>query len=61
VKEIIHGIDKNHLRFLPTNRLGQFFRDGKQVKALLIRMALYSAKTFRKSFGVAEGVTWAGR
>src|SRR5271157_4767409 len=53
VEKITHRIDKDLLRGLPAKRIRELFRDQANVEALFKGMTWNSAKTLRKSFGIA--------
>jgi hypothetical protein len=53
VKKIAHGVNKNHPRLLPLQRLRKFFRYEPNVEALFERMTRHAAESFCESFGIA--------
>jgi len=53
VEEIAHGIDKDHLRSAPAQRLPEFSRNEAKIKSLLIGMAFDAAKALGERLGVA--------
>jgi hypothetical protein len=59
MKEVAHGVHKDHFWGLPAEWLGEFLGDEAKVKALLVRVAGYSAKAFGEYLCVTVLAPWA--
>lgn len=59
MKEVAHGIDEDHSRLAPAQRVSELLRDKADVEALHEGMAFDSAKALGEAFSVAVLAAWA--
>ena len=53
MEQVAHRIYKYHSRLYPTERIKQSFGDDSKIKAQLVRVSRYAAKTLSECFSVA--------